>query len=118
LRRSPELHGRWQLRNSGFPIDFTKSLTFEPARVAIFPQNVTQSRLPAPQDGPVWITAEFHVDQVRRSECIGLMREARQIFLRNGACQWHLLEDLRQPSKFRMQIVLPSWKQHLLQSER
>jgi hypothetical protein len=52
------------------------------------------------------------------NQCIGLIREARQIFLRNGACRWHLLEDLRKPSKFRMEVVLPSWKQHLLQSER
>ena len=34
-----------------FSIDFTKNLTFEPARVAIFPQNITPSRRPAPQDG-------------------------------------------------------------------
>ena len=99
-------------------IDFTKKLTFEPARVAIFPQNLIPSRLPAPQDGPVSITAEFRVHPARRSECIGLMREARQIFLRNGAYRWQLYEDLRQPNKFHMEVVVPSWKQHLLQSER
>jgi len=46
------------------------------------------------------------------------MREAREILLRNGAYRWHLYEDLRQPNKFRMEVVVPSWKQHLLQSER
>src|SRR5271166_617323 len=101
-----------------FSIDFTKNLTFEPARVAIFPQNITPSRRPAPQDGPVSITAEFDVHPARRSECMGLMREARQIFLRNGAYRWQLYEDLRQPNKFHMEVVVPSWKQHLLQSER
>jgi hypothetical protein len=30
----------------------------------------------------------------------------------------HLLENLRQPNKFRMEVMVPSWKQHLLQSER
>jgi transmembrane secretion effector len=99
-------------------IDFTKRLTFEPARVAIFPQNLTPSQLPGPQDGPVSIIAEFHVHPARRKECIGLMREARQIFLRNGAYRWNLYADLRQPNKFRMEVVVPSWKQHLLQSER
>jgi hypothetical protein len=99
-------------------IDFTKSLTFEPARVTIFPQNLTPSQLPGPQDGPVSIIAEFHVDQPRLNECIGLMREARQIFLRNGASRWNLYADLSQPNKFRMEVVVPSWKQHLLQSER
>jgi hypothetical protein len=46
------------------------------------------------------------------------MREAREIFLRNGASRWNLYEDLHEPNKFRMEVVVPSWKQHLLQSER
>jgi hypothetical protein len=46
------------------------------------------------------------------------MRDARLIFLRNGASRWHLYEDLKHPNKFRMEVVVPSWKQHLLQSER
>jgi hypothetical protein len=29
-----------------------------------------------------------------------------------------LYEDLKQPNKFRMEVVVPSWKQHLLQRER
>jgi Transmembrane secretion effector len=49
---------------------------------------------------------------------VELMRDARLIFLRNGAYRWHLYEDLNQPNKFRMEIVVPSWKQHLLQRER
>ena len=40
------------------------------------------------------------------------------ILLRNGASGWHLYEDLKQPNKFRMEVVVPSWKQHLLQRER
>jgi len=46
------------------------------------------------------------------------MREARLIFLRNGAYRWHLYEDLNQPNKFRMEVVVPSWKEHVLQRER
>src|SRR5271169_6561426 len=99
-------------------IDFTKSVSFEPAPVSIFGQSLDPGRLPAPKDGPVSITAEFHVDPTRRNECIELMRDARMIFLRNGAYRWHLYEDLNQPNKFRMEIVAPSWKQHLLQRER
>ena len=99
-------------------IDFTKSLSFEPAPVSIFAASLDPSRLPAPKDGPVSITAEFSVDPARRNECIQLMREARMIFLRNGAKRWHLYEDLNQPNKFRMEVVVPSWKQHLLERER
>ena len=99
-------------------IDFTKGLSFESAPAMIFSQNLDPSRLPAPKDGPVSITAEFHVDPARRTECVDLMRDARLIFLRNGAFRWHLYEDLNQPNKFRMEVVVPSWKQHLLQRER
>jgi hypothetical protein len=99
-------------------IDFTKSLSFESAPVSIFSQRLDPSRLPAPKDGPVSITAEFNVDPTHRNDCIELMRDARLIFLRNGAYRWHLYEDLNQPNKFRMEIVVPSWKQHLLQRER
>jgi hypothetical protein len=66
----------------------------------------------------VSITAEFNIDPKRRTECIELMRDARLIFLRNGASRWHLYEDLHHPNKFRMEMVVPSWKEHLLQSER
>jgi MFS family permease len=99
-------------------IDFTKSLSFESAPISIFPQTVDQSRVPAPKDGPVSITAEFQIDPTRRNECIELMRDARMIFLRNGAYRWHLYEDLKRPNKLRMEVVVASWKQHLLQRER
>ena len=95
-------------------IDFTKGLTFEPAPVGIFALNLAPERLPTPEDGPVSIMVEFQVDPARRNECVALMREARLIFLRNGANQWHLYEDLHRPNKFRMEIVTPSWKEHLL----
>jgi hypothetical protein len=99
-------------------IDFTKDLSLESAPVSIFSQSLDFGRLPAPKDGPVSITAEFLVDPTRRNECIELMRDARMIFLRSGAYRWHLYEDLNQPNKFRMEVVVPSWKQHLLQRER
>jgi hypothetical protein len=99
-------------------IDFTKSLTFEPAPVTIFSQGLDPTRPLAPQDGPVSITAQFQIDPTRRSECVELMREAQLIFLRNGAYRWHLYEDLNQTNKFRMEVVVPSWKEHVLQRER
>ena len=68
-------------------IDFTKSVSFESAPMTIFSQSLDPGRLPAPKDGPVSITAEFQVDPTRRNECVELMRDARLIFLRNGAQQ-------------------------------
>ena len=46
------------------------------------------------------------------------MRDARLIFLRNGAYRWHLYEDLKQPNKFRIEVVVPSWNEHMLQRDR
>jgi MFS family permease len=99
-------------------IDFTQGLTFEPAPVKMASHDFDPRRLPAPQDGPVSIVAEFQVEPARRNECLDLMRGARLIFLRNGAYRWHLYEDLRQANRFRMEVVVPSWKEHLLQRER
>jgi MFS family permease len=99
-------------------IDFTTSVSFEPAKLVPFTQNLAPSRLPAPQDGPVSIIAELQVDPARRSECVDLMRQARLIFLRTGAYRWHLYEDLEKPNTFRMEVVASSWKQYLLGVER
>jgi MFS family permease len=99
-------------------IDFTKTISFESAPVSIFSHPLDSGRLPAPKDGPVSITSEFSIDPRHRDECVELMRDARLIFLRNGASRWHLYEDLNHPNKFRMEVVVPSWKQHLLQGER
>jgi Transmembrane secretion effector len=101
-----------------FSIDFTKSLSFESAPVSTSTHAIDPSRLPAPKEGPVSITSEFNVDPAHRQKCIDLMRDARLIFLRNGAYRWHLYEDLNQSNKFRMEIVVPSWKEHLLQRDR
>jgi hypothetical protein len=99
-------------------IDFTKGLSFESAPVSIFSHRFDPGRLPAPKDGPVSITAEFNIDPTRRDEFIESMRDARMIILRNGAHRWHLYEDLSHPNRFRMEVVVPSWKQHLLENER
>ena len=89
-------------------IDFTKSLSFESAPPSVFTQSsLDPSRAPAPTDGPVSITAEFHIDPSRRNECFELMQRLRVIFLRNGAPSWHLYEDLNQPT-IPMEIVAPS----------
>jgi len=46
------------------------------------------------------------------------MREVRLIHLRNGAYSWRLHEDLVRPNTFRLEMIVPSWNEHLLQKER
>ena len=46
------------------------------------------------------------------------MREVRLIHLRNGAYSWRLHEDLTRCNTFRLELIVPSWNEHLLQRER
>ena len=97
-------------------IDFTQDLNLEPAPVSIFSNN--PGRLPESPDGPLSILTKFQVDADRRDDFFDLIGKARLIYLRNGAYGWHLRSDLAQPNHFEMEVVVPSWTQHLRQRER
>ncbi|HEY5707268.1 MAG TPA: MFS transporter [Terrimicrobiaceae bacterium] len=99
-------------------IDFTASLNFEPAAVTIFSHDLDPRRLTQAKDNPVSVTTEFLIDSACREQCIELMREARLIYLRNGASGWHLYEDLTRSNKFLMEVTSPSWNEFLRQRER
>ena len=101
---------------SPLSINFTGDLEFDPASVTSFSHKLIQ--LPQPQDGPVAITYEFEVDRVREDEFMELMRQVRLIHLRNGAFSWRLHEDLTRFNIFRIEMMVPSWTQHVLQRER
>ena len=97
-------------------INFTGDLEFDPASVTSFSHKLIQ--LPQPQDGPVAITYEFEVDRVREDDFMELMRQVRLIHLRNGAFSWRLHEDLTRFNIFRIEMMVPSWTQHVLQRDR
>jgi len=71
-----------------------------------------------PKDGPVLVTIEFQLDRSRGSKFVDLMREVRLIHLRNGAYSWQLFEDPSRFNTFRIEMMVPSWTQYLLQQER
>jgi len=97
-------------------IDFTGSLNFDPA----LPRREyhTMLNIPEPDDGPVTITYNFHIDAVNRERFMELMREVRLMHLRNGAFTWRLDEDLAECHVFRVEMLVASWSEHLLQHER
>ena len=97
-------------------LDFTTKLNFEPAPVTSFSHKLIH--MPQPHDGPVAIVYEFQVDRSRGSEFVQLAREVRLIHLRNGAFSWRLYEDLERFNTFRIEMMVPSWTEHLLQTER
>jgi hypothetical protein len=97
-------------------IDFSKDLNLEPAPATIFSINL--NRLPEPEEGPLSVSTEIQVDADRREEFLDLAGRARLIYLRNGAYGWHLKEDLARPNSFQMEVIVPSWTQHLRKRER
>jgi MFS family permease len=97
-------------------INFTGALDFEPAPVTSFSHKLIY--LPQPKDGPVAVTYEFQVDPVRAPAFLDLMKHVRMIHLRNGAFTWRLHEDLTRLNTFRIEMLVPSWTQHMLQRER
>jgi MFS family permease len=97
-------------------INFTGTLDFEPAPVTSFSHKLIY--LPQPKDGPVAVMYEFNLDPARAPEFIKLMNQVRMIHLRNGAFTWRLHEDLTRHNTFRIEMLVPSWTQHLLQQER
>jgi MFS family permease len=102
-------------------INFTRKLDLDPGSVTSFSQTSFSHKLialPQPQDGPVAITYEFEVDRVREDEFMELMRQVRLIHLRNGAFSWQLHEDLTQFNVFRVEMIVPSWTQYVLQRDR
>jgi predicted MFS family arabinose efflux permease len=98
-------------------INFISDLDFNPAAVGAYVHH-RLTHVPRPHDGPVSITIEFEVDRKQGSDFIRAMREVRLIHLRNGAFSWRLHEDLERFNTFRLEMMVPSWNEHLLQQER
>jgi MFS family permease len=102
-------------------INFTGKIDFDPGSVISLSQTSFSHKLislPQPQDGPVAIIYRFEVDKAREDEFMELMRQVRLIHLRNGAFSWRLQEDLTRFNMFRVEMVVPSWTQHVLQRDR
>ena len=97
-------------------IDFTGKLNFDPG--APTSQYHSMLHVPHPDDGPVAITMDFQIEAVNRLRFLELMREVRLMHLRNGAFSWRLDEDLAECHNFRLEMLVASWSEHLLQHER
>ncbi|MGA8481342.1 MAG: MFS transporter [Chthoniobacterales bacterium] len=106
------------LLGNPWSIDFTMTadLNAVPATV----MNVGYKLLYKPQakDGPVLVTEEFELDRSGGAKFVELMREVRLVYLRNGAYSWQLFEDPTRHNTFRMELMVPSWTQYLLQQDR
>jgi MFS family permease len=97
-------------------INFTSTLDLEPAPVTGFSHKLIS--LPRPTDGPVSIHYDIEMDREHEREFLETMKHVRMVHLRNGAFSWRLHEDLGRLNTFRIEIMVPSWSQYILQYER
>src|SRR6202790_2975351 len=97
-------------------ISFTKSLDLSVVPVTGFSHNLLT--IPKADDGPVVIHYDIEVDRARSREFLETMKHARMVYLRNGAFSWRLHEDLARENTYRIEVMVPSWSQYLLQAER
>jgi len=96
-------------------INFAQNLELDPAPLRAlhdFPN------VPNPEDGPVTVTMEFTIRPEDREEFLSLMTKVRLMFLRNGASLFRVDETLEEPGKFRTEMLVNSWAEHLRQHAR
>src|SRR3984893_8977760 len=97
-------------------INFTKSLDLSVVPVTGFSHKLLM--IPKADDGPVVIHYDLEVDPARNREFLETMKHARMVYLRNGAFSWRLHEDLARENNYRIEVMVPSWSQYLLQAAR
>jgi MFS family permease len=73
---------------------------------------------PAPEDGPVLITIDYHIDPKQAQDFRHAMRALRETRLRDGAFRCTLFHDLDKPSHFRETFLVGSWAEHMRQHTR
>jgi hypothetical protein len=73
---------------------------------------------PGPDEGPVLVTAEYHVDPVQAGQFVITMRQLGRLRRRDGAMQWGLFRDPAEPGKYIESFVVESWAEYLREMER
>ena len=107
-----------RLLRAPLSIDFTMTANLNAVPATVVNVGYKLLYRPQPKDGPVLLTVEFQLDRSRGSKFVDLMREVRLIHLRNGAYSWQLFEDPTRLNTFRIEMMVPSWAQYLLQQDR
>ena len=73
---------------------------------------------PKSHSGPVFVTRKYRIDPCHEDEFLADMRHVERLIRRDGAVDWRLVRDLKDPSLFIEVFVTESWADHLRQHER
>jgi MFS family permease len=71
-----------------------------------------------PDQGPVLVTVEYHIDPARKAEFVEVMRESRRVWLSNGLLAWELFDDISDPRCVIEHLVDESWAEYVRRNER
>ena len=99
---------KWPLQ-SGAALDLRPSLHWPEPTVMLEPD---------PEQGPVLVTVEYHVDAANADEFVSAVHALGNIRQRDGARRWGLFRDLADPSRYIETFILDSWVEHLRQHGR
>jgi MFS family permease len=101
--------GRW------FPVSHVENLDLRPSNHWAGHQLAQE---PAPDDGPVLVTIEYHIDPAAAPQFREAMKPLRLTRLRDGAFRCTLFVDLVDPALYRETFLVGSWAEHLRQHQR
>jgi MFS family permease len=90
-------------------IDFSTDLNLDPHPL---PALGPIYYLPNSDDGPITTALEIEVAPENQVRFFSLMRQLRLVFLRNGAFNARLDQDMANPNRFRLYSMVKSWAEY------
>ena len=79
---------------------------------------IVASAQPDPDDGPVLVAIEYHVEPDQAAAFVKAMREFGRVRRRDGASRWGIYRDVEQADRYVETFIVSSWAEHLRQHER
>jgi predicted MFS family arabinose efflux permease len=102
--------GTWRWR-----LDTSECLDLTPAHLLPEPK---LDEVPAPEEGPVLVSAEYRVELEKAGDFVLAMRHLGRLRRRDGAMQWGLFRDPAQRGRYIESFVVESWAEYLRAMER
>ena len=68
---------------------------------------------PLPDDGPVLIQVEYHIDPENRETFLGAIHSIGPTRRRNGASNWRVFRDLGEDGRFVERFIITSWAEYV-----
>jgi MFS family permease len=89
-------------------IDFSEQMNLDPHPL---PTLGPLKYIPGPSDGPVTTAMEIEVAPENHVQFFRLMIQLRLVFMRNGAFNARLDQDMANPNRFRLYSMVKSWSE-------